>query len=56
MKMRSHEIIPIEEAKRPQLCHPDLGNNATPILSSRPRKQSDPHPVPVGSRSKLSDR
>jgi hypothetical protein len=50
MNMRSHEIIPAEEAKQPSPCHPDRGSEgapnfviptegakALPILSSRPR-------------------
>jgi hypothetical protein len=56
LRQSSGILMPTEGMKRPSRCRPDRGNNATPTLSSRPRKQSDPHPVPVGSRSKLSDR
>ena len=30
MKMRSHEIIPTEEANRPSPCHPDRGSEGAP--------------------------
>jgi hypothetical protein len=56
LRRSSGTLMPTEGTKRPSRCRPDRGNNATPTLSSRPRKQSDPHPVPVGSRLKLSDR
>ncbi len=56
LRQSSGTLMPTEATKRLSRCRPDRGNSATQTLSSRPRKQSDPHPVPGGSRSKLSGR